>query len=193
MIQLCELAVKGIRMRQIKIGPAKSLVWVAASLALWCGSSAPALAQTFDFTFSGAAADDSGLITNGILTLNSSGHVTTASGTLSGVSPGNDGGAFQLFYSYNGNYYNSSNDYHFEFAATTSGGGDTIEIDSGNTSEIFTNDNSTYMGLSTVNEQTPAPIPGSGPLSYLVLGFGGLFINRKRLSRAARMAADKLG
>jgi hypothetical protein len=33
---------------------------------------------------------------------------------------------------------------------------------------------------------TPAPIPGSGPLSYLAFGLGGLFINRKRLWRATR-------
>ena len=41
--------------------------------------------------------------------------------------------------------------------------------------------------------QTPAPIPGAGLLSYLVLGLGGLFINRKRLWQAARMAAYKFG
>jgi hypothetical protein len=33
---------------------------------------------------------------------------------------------------------------------------------------------------------TPAPIPGSGLLSYLMFGLGGLFINRKRVWRAAR-------
>jgi hypothetical protein len=34
----------------------------------------------------------------------------------------------------------------------------------------------------------PAPLPGSGPLSYLALGLGGLFCYRKRLWRASRMA-----
>jgi hypothetical protein len=40
---------------------------------------------------------------------------------------------------------------------------------------------------------TPAPIPGSGLLSYLALGLGGLFFYRKRLWRAAPKGGRKGG
>jgi hypothetical protein len=57
-----------------------------------------------------------------------------------------------------------------------------------------TNNKDTFpLSNESLTATTPAPIPGSGPLSYLMFGFGGLFINRKRLWPAARTAAGKFG
>jgi hypothetical protein len=43
-----------------------------------------------------------------------------------------------------------------------------------------------YGPLYATPAGSPAPVPGAGPPSYLVLGFAGLFIKRKRLWRAVR-------
>jgi hypothetical protein len=81
--------------------------------------------------------------------------------------------------------YSANNDISNVFGPNGSGGSEggvnVIDVD-GNTNE---------NGTLTYGQETPAPIPGAGLLSYLIFGFGGLFINRKRLWRAARMAAGK--
>ena len=176
-------------MRRIKIGSAKALVLVWISLAVCCGSAAPASAQTYDFSFTGSGVT----IMNGILVLSGQ-YVISASGTLSGVSSSADDGTFQLDSSFNSLYYNTSNNYHLEFdVITTPGGGvDTVDLLSGVNASVVEAGGNPYNGTSVVTS-TPAPIPGSGPLSYLALGLGGLFINRKRLWRAARMAAGLAG
>jgi hypothetical protein len=162
---------------------AKASVWIAVSLAVWCASSAPTLAQTYDFTFSGGGAS----IPNGILTLSGS-NVTSVSGTLSGVSPSNDNGNISLLDTlFPPPVYSSSRNYVLSFEVNTSDGGTDDFLFTADNSEIDPYNGSIYSGTSTVRP-TPSPIPGSGPLSYLLFGFGGLFINRKRVWRAARMA-----
>jgi hypothetical protein len=63
--------------------------------------------------------------------------------------------------------------------------------------EVTAPGNGSYVGESILSNEsltmTPAPIPGSGILSYLALGLGGLFFYRRRLWRAARMAIGKIG
>jgi hypothetical protein len=118
------------------------------------------------------------------------------SGTLSGVSPSADNGSMSLLTSLGGTY-TSSNSYDFGFVVNTSPGlgEDDIVLNPGtNESSIFPDGGGVYAGTATVTEQmTPAPIPGSGPLSYLAFGLGGLFINRKRLWRTARKAVRMTG
>ena len=41
------------------------------------------------------------------------------------------------------------------------------------------------------NEATPAPVPGAGLLSYLLLGFAGLMFGLKRLGWKTRTAIDR--
>jgi hypothetical protein len=45
-----------------------------------------------------------------------------------------------------------------------------------------------YGPLYTASANGPAPVPGAGLLSYLVLGLAGVFITRERLWRATRVA-----
>ena len=120
-------------MRRFKIGSAKALVWAAVSLASGAGEVRPALAQTFDFTFSGATFGNSALIQNGMLTLDSSTtSVTSATGMLSGVSPSTYDGAFSLNIVAGGDYYNSPSDYNFEFRVNVQGNGEAlISLDPG--------------------------------------------------------------
>jgi len=57
------------------------------------------------------------------------------------------------------------------------------------TAQLVTGNGEDSIGLlSTTPAPAPAPALDAGPLAYLALGFAGLFINRKRLWRAARMA-----
>jgi hypothetical protein len=81
-------------------------------------------------------------------------------------------------------YRDSNGDVYWEISQFESGPG------SGGTESVSTQYGSIIeQGTLTYGVTTPAPVPGSGPLSYLALGLGGLFIYRKRLWRAARMAA----
>ena len=102
------------------------------------------------------------------------------------MDPSADDGAFQLYSPFNSNYYNSPNNYHLEVEVSTTPAdySDTVDLISGvNGSVVESAGGNIYQGTSTVTPTlTPAPIPGSGLLSYLAFGFGGLFIYRKRLS-----------
>jgi hypothetical protein len=159
-------------------------------------------AQTFDFTFSGVSSSNTALILNGIVSTGggSGDQIVSASGMLSGVSPSTSDGTFSLLGSANDNYYYSSSNYNLEFDVSTGSGfcqtigtcNDIVVLQSGvNTSWVEPYAGSQYYGTSDLTTSTPAPIPGSGPLSYLAFGLGGLFIKRKPLWRTARMAADK--
>ena len=165
-------------MRRIEIGTAKVLIWVIATLAVWCASAAPASAQTYDFTFSGGGAS----VLDGVLTL-SGGNVTSVSGTLSGVTPNVDNGTMSLFATGGSNFYTSPAAYQFGFEVNTSGGGsDFLSLTPGaGNSQIVAANGATYTGASSATP-TPSPLPGSGPLSFLVFGFVGLFIMRKQLA-----------
>jgi hypothetical protein len=57
-----------------------------------------------------------------------------------------------------------------------------------------TNNMDTFpLSNESLTATTPAPIPGSGPLSYLMFVFGGLFLKRKPLWRVVRMTAGRAG
>jgi hypothetical protein len=188
----------GQRMRRFEIGSAEALVWVAVSLALWCGSAAPASAQTYDFSFKVQGVQGSALfVTNGsrgLITGSTLTFPSTVSGTLntSGTAPGAPGyGTTPMLLS------TSSQPYF-----PGPGADDPVFLMS-NGEYDFLSQNTLYVesspgiaaysafGLTnqSLTERTPAPVPGSGLLSYLMFGLGALFINRKRLWRAARMAS----
>jgi len=177
-------------MRRFKIGSAKALVWVAVSLALWCGSAASALAQTYDFSFTAEGVQGSAvLVTNGSLGLISGTTLTFpagVSGTLSSNAPGaSTYGTMPMLMSTSAQPYFSNtpaNDPVFFMSND--------EYDIVTPSTLFVEEGGpNYFAFPISNESlssTPAPIPGTGVLSYLALGLGGLFFYRKRLWRAAR-------
>jgi len=149
-------------------------VLVAVSLAVWCGSAPPATAQVYNFNFSG-----SGVSVMGIFDV-AGGEITGISGTVSGAHTNGSIGALLTVNSFELNDNRFPLDYDanlFDFAGSVYG----YDDNSGTTVE---------GSLNVSEEATPAPTPGSGVLSYLVLGVGALFINRKRLWRAGLVAAS---
>jgi hypothetical protein len=187
-------------MRRLEIGSAKALVWVAVSLAVW-GASTAAFAQTFDFSFSGSG----GVMASGVFDVTgTSGNytITGISGSVSGFANALDNGSIQSllapgFYLDNDNILSYPNSPYLDgnggvsFTLSNGSTGDENIRDAGNGEYEFQNsEGGPFTGsVGTLSlTQTPAPIPGAGLLSYLAFGFGGLFINRKRLWRATRMA-----
>jgi hypothetical protein len=170
-------------MRRFKI-----LAWVAVSLAVWCGSNAPASAQTYDFSFSSSTDSVSGsFFVTGT-------NVTNLQGKI--IWPENPSGAGTFLFATATGQFNNPGDFSIAHTGDVSPSGDLDEVilnsSGGNSGEEFDSTTSeVFFGHNlVVTEQapsTPAPVPGSGPLSYLALGFAGLFISRKRLWRAAAM------
>jgi hypothetical protein len=172
-------------MRRFMTGSAKALVWVAVSLAVWCGSNAPASAQTYDFSFSSATDSVSGsFFVTGTAVTNLQGTVTW---------PENPSGAGTFLFATANGQFNSLSDFSIAKGGDVSPGGDLDEVilssSGGNSGEEqdFTSGNVFFGHNLVVSEQaplTPAPVPGSGPLSYLGFGLAGIVISRKRLWRA---------
>jgi hypothetical protein len=171
-------------MRGFKIDSAKALVWVGVLLAAWCGSAALASAQSYNFSFSSGSDSVIGSF------LVSGTTVTQIQGEVTWPDNLNGAGSF-LSTNVNGSFQNTSG-YLIFFATPVSGGdNDAIQIQvppGQGTDQDFSNGNYfTGNNLEPNSTPTPAPVPGSGPLSYLAVGLGGLFFYRKRLWRAARM------
>jgi hypothetical protein len=199
-------------MRQFNIFSARALLWAAVSLAVWWGSTAAfAQSSSFDFTFSGtggvtaSGAFDATPMPGdpGAFNINS-----ISSGSVSGFPSGFNGSITELISP--GFYVNSNQLYGYgtglqyltQMAFDVSGGTrDTLSLDTclymgsgvdNCTYELSTNESPypyTYGTLSITAAPDPAggpaPIPGAGLLSYLVLGFGGLlFFGRRAWGRA---------
>jgi hypothetical protein len=188
-------------MRRFKIGFAHALVWAAVSLALWCGCTAAFAESYFDFTFSGQGVTASGVFNvtgvNGDYTIQS-----ISGGSVSGFGSSSDNGAMTLLApgaytsTDNGNklyYINTPYVDGHGVAFTVSGGSqeglylcnscsNTFELDGAKGSAIGT--------LSVSPTATPAPLPGAGLLSYLVLGLAGLlFYGKTTFAASARLFA----
>jgi hypothetical protein len=182
-------------MRRFEIrSSAKALVWAAVLLSAWGGSNT-ALAQSFDFTFSGGTVMAIGAInvtgTRGAYT------IIGISGNVSGfANPAADGAITSLLApnSFGTNFTAANNDNVFLYpnardfdrdgvAFTVSGGADEDINVYGGDYFISTSSAGQYqVGTTFTAAPNPAPIPGSGLLSYLVLGFGGLlFVAKKTL------------
>jgi hypothetical protein len=103
--------------------------------------------------------------------------------------PGNPGGAGAfLLTPTTGSFINTSNFDITVFVAPSGGDLDQLTVNSGSLGSDIEDEVTHKVITGTASVQAaPAPVPGSGPLSYLALGLGGLFINRKRLWRAIVM------
>jgi hypothetical protein len=167
----------------------KMWVWLAVSLAVWCGSAALASAQTtYDFSF----ASSSGTVSGSFVVTGST--VTNLMGMVDWqTSPPNPGGQGAFSFLTATGSFTSTSSYSINDEGKVQGG-DTLEfnIDSGSNASFVEDvrNGDTIHGTASA-KATPGPVPGAGPLSYLAFGLGGLFIKRKRLWRVARMAAGK--
>jgi hypothetical protein len=200
-------------MGRFAIGSAKALVWAAVSLAVWGGSTA-AFAQTFDFTYNVGQNTASPLNVTGVIDAMATGtpgtyQITNIFGTVSGFDPslGLSGDNGSISYLAAGQFQQGTqggaNDNLFFYPNTPSldcdgigftvnGHGEDINYNSNcgpaaPSYNINAPDNNSFGGgtFSLTETATPAPIPGAGWLSYLVLGFAGLLYGGKRLwSRA---------
>jgi hypothetical protein len=186
-------------MRRFKIGSANRfflLGGIALGSQLGLGAS-PAMAAIYDFSFNSS-------LGAGSIELDLSGQNVTGAGSGTGIlaggslstSPANNAhnwGTLPLVLSTSNAPFFSENTPNFVFIDTSSDQfafgsnttGDAVEeYTPGADGTFFA---SSYLSNESMT-QTPAPLPGSGPLSYLALGVGGLFFYRKRLWRASRMA-----
>jgi hypothetical protein len=195
-------------MSRFRICSVKALVWVAVSLALWCGSAAEAWAQSYDFTFSGTSGVNAASVLDGVLVMQPSPfpfpdppQLAGVSGTLAGTPSSIDGPI--SFASYGlVDYYRSPTVYNLQFEFTTPNysGYYTMYLSPGADNSViysFGTPFNSYFGTSTVTPAdppvaTPAPIPGAGLLSSLVLGFAGLLYRVKRNLGSAKNAVARL-
>ncbi len=166
---------------------------------LWLGA-APVRAQTYDFTFTGTSGCVVCGITQGVFTF-AGGNFTSFSGVANGLSAeGLADGSFFLSpitsSSYNGQtapfYY-----YIVDGVSNTSGLSVEIALGGVNNFPSYVRLNSGTFALvqggpSTVVAQTPAPIPGTGALSWLAFGLIGLCYRRKAISAALRSARARI-
>jgi hypothetical protein len=171
-------------MRGLKIRAAKALAWAAASLVVGCGSSS-AFAQSYqeyyDYTFSGS----NGVMANIVYDITVDGpdnYLTGISGTVSGFkNPLDDGSITSLL----------GITPPDEISFAVSGGADehligTAHPDGTISYKLVTSNGKRSYGTYTTYADPaagPAPIPGAGWLSYLVLGFAGLLFLGKRTWR----------
>ena len=194
-------------MCRIKTGSAKTLILVAASLAVWCGGGA-AFARSFDFTFSGDGVTVSGVLyAIAIFGSPDEYKIRAISGSVSGFpSSSRDGAITSLLapgsYRMNDNilYYSrsfSSFDAH-GVAFTVNGSPEDLKF----SDALFAGKDTLVTGTLDVSPArdrhrpadgaAPAPIPGAGLLSYLVLGFAGLLFSGKRIWTRADNATPQV-
>ncbi len=154
-----------------------------------------ASAQTFNFTFSGGGAT----ISAGTV-LVSAGNITSISGTASGLTGAGIGdGAFIFNTSlFTGTFsYTSPANYSVD-VFTNSGSAPYNEffLSNGSSQVNKTNGGSQtiFFGSSTFSNAaaSPAPVPGAGTLSWLVMGFGIAIVRRKAISAVLRSAYSRI-
>jgi hypothetical protein len=201
-------------MRRLEICSSKVLAWVAVSLAAGGGSTV-ASAQSFDFTFSGSGLTASGVF-NVTAIAGSPGEYTinSISGAVSGFPSGSDNGSITSLLAPNA-YGGNDNILLDRNTGYLDANGVSFSVAGGAEENLFYipheytlyNDNtgdSKQGTLSVSPTTTPAPIPGAGLLSSLVLGFAGLLsaaksawgragnaLARLSLAASARLFAPK--
>jgi hypothetical protein len=146
----------------------------------------PASAQTYDFTFNDGMG---GTITSGVLTYAGGAPISVSGNANNLTFFGLSNGTFDwtsLLHNNSTPFYNSSSDYGLEVTHDSAPFVDAVEISlfpGADQAQVICyttacgglNDD---VGTSTVDVVTPAPVPGTGLLSYIVFGIGGLWIKR---------------
>jgi hypothetical protein len=190
-------------MRRFEIGSAKALVWVAVALAALFGSNVAASAQTYDFSFTSNLGNGSILLqTIGGATVQSA---SDGTGLLAGASlttsgPFGFGGSPTLISTTMAPYFSTHTANWIALQDTSTGydyllcsGNCTVEVPQDQIFQSRITDPETGTGIAILAnetlERTPAPVPGAGLYSWMTLIIGGLYINRKWLWRAGRLAA----
>jgi hypothetical protein len=174
----------------------KISAWVAASLAVWWCGSAAAFAQSFDayydFSFSGFnGVRASGVFEFYLDSINpANSYLIGISGSVSGFRNRSDDGSIKSLLA-----PVPVTDDEIRFTLWDGTRETLILTPEAPIAELKAsnrrnrgNGEYSYGPLYTSSANGPAPVPGAGLLSYLVLGFAGLFITRKRLWRATRAA-----
>ena len=156
-----------------------------------------ASAQTYNFTFTCGVGCG---IANGVV-ISSAGSITSIAGTATGLSAFGltDGG-----FSYTSNLHTNNDNYtspsNFYFNVDTNGGGSNPHeefqlLNGTNISSVIQfitiSNYPTQLGTTTITG-TPAPVPGAGTLSWLVLGLGIAVVRRKAISAALRVADTRI-
>jgi hypothetical protein len=153
----------------------------------------PSFAQSYNFDF-----EANGVSATGLFNV-SGGTITGISGTVSDASVVNFNGSIASILSpgssINTAGFSNDNSLYYPTPPYLDDHGVSFQLDNQTDLNLYyqtTNDPGYILqgstgGIGTLSvTQTPAPLPGSGLLSYLALGFAGLFFQRKIIGHKIR-------
>jgi hypothetical protein len=157
-------------------------IWITLGASIGLGG-LQASAQTYDFSFSGPTGDSVG----GSFMVNSNEQIIDFHATIIWATNSNTAASGMLSLANANGYFVSLNQFVVEADGPVSGNpnqDDTVELGPSNTDD-YVNDGMGHQfgssGNAEVSLATPAPVPGAGPLSYLVMAIAVLWFQRKTL------------